>query len=105
MTNELALHALGDTMRRAIFEQLARQPSPVGQLAEKLPISRPAVSQHLKVLKDAGLVREHREGNRRIYQLDPRGIGELRDYLDRFWGTALASFKKVAEQREEGTDE
>jgi DNA-binding transcriptional ArsR family regulator len=68
-----------------------------------VPVSRPAVSQHLKVLKDAGLVVSRRDGNRQIYRLDPEGIAELRDYLDRFWATALASFKKVAEQREEDT--
>ena len=98
MTNTLALAALGDPTRRAIFEHLAENPSPVGTLAERLPVSRPAVSQHLKVLKDAGLVTDHRDGTRRIYRLDPNGIAELRDYLDRFWNTALASFKARAEK-------
>jgi DNA-binding transcriptional ArsR family regulator len=98
MTNTLALAALGDPTRRAIFEHLAEDPSPVGALAERLPVSRPAVSQHLKVLKDAGLVTDHRDGTRRIYRLDPNGIAELRDYLDRFWNTALASFKARAEK-------
>jgi DNA-binding transcriptional ArsR family regulator len=98
MTNILALAALGDPTRRAIFERLAENPSPVGTLAERLPVSRPAVSQHLKVLKDAGLVTDHRDGTRRIYRLDPSGIAELRDYLDRFWNTALASFKARAEK-------
>lgn len=77
----------------------------MGELAERLPVSRPAVSQHLKVLKEAGLVISQRSGNRQIYRLDPDGIAELRDYLDRFWGTTLASFKKVAEAREGNADE
>ncbi|MGO9559485.1 MAG: ArsR/SmtB family transcription factor [Acidimicrobiales bacterium] len=98
MANMLALSALGDPTRRAIFEHLAENPSPVGVLAERLPVSRPAVSQHLKVLKEAGLVTDDRDGTRRIYRLDPNGIAELRDYLDRFWNTALASFKAVAEK-------
>ena len=98
MTNELALTALGDATRRAIFEQLSVRPSAVGELAERLPVSRPAVSQHLKVLKDAGLVIDHQLGTRRIYQLDPEGIRGLRDYLDRFWGQALHAFKARAEQ-------
>ncbi|MCU1494413.1 MAG: regulatory protein ArsR [Acidimicrobiaceae bacterium] len=98
MTNISALAALGDPTRRAIFEHLAENPSSVGVLAERLPVSRPAVSQHLKVLKDAGLVTDHRDGTRRIYRLDPNGIAELRDYLDRFWNTALASFKARAEK-------
>jgi DNA-binding transcriptional ArsR family regulator len=91
------LEALGDPTRRSIFERLAERPSAVGELAELFPVSRPAVSQHLKVLKDAGLVIDHREGNRRIYQLDPNGIAELRDYLDRFWGSAMTAFKAKAE--------
>jgi DNA-binding transcriptional ArsR family regulator len=98
MTNILALSALGDPTRRAIFEQLAESPSPVGVLAERLPVSRPAVSQHLRVLKDAGLVTDHRDGTRRIYRLDPNGVADLRDYLDGFWRTALASFKARAEK-------
>jgi DNA-binding transcriptional ArsR family regulator len=104
-TNQLALGALGDPTRRAIFERLFEHPSAVGELAALLPVSRPAVSQHLKVLKDAGLVTDLRQGNRRIYQLDPQGIGQLRDYLDRFWGVALASFKARVETREEPLDE
>jgi DNA-binding transcriptional ArsR family regulator len=75
-------------MRRAIFERLADRPSAVGDLARELPVSRPAVSQHLKVLKDAGLVIDRAEGTRRIYQLDPAGVGALRAYLDRFWNRA-----------------
>jgi DNA-binding transcriptional ArsR family regulator len=88
MTYDLALAALGDRTRRAIFEHLSDRPSAVGELAALLPVSRPAVSQHLKVLKDAGLVREERQGSRRIYQLDPDGVAELRDYMDRFWNQA-----------------
>ena len=98
MTNALALDALGDPTRRAILEQLSEHPSAVGDLARRLPVSRPAVSQHLKVLKDAGLVRDERDGNRRIYRLDPKGLGELRDYLNRFWDSALTAFRAVAEQ-------
>jgi DNA-binding transcriptional ArsR family regulator len=93
--------ALGDQTRRAIFERLADRPRAVGELASELPVSRPAVSQHLKVLKDAGLVIDKRAGNRRIYQLDPDGVGALRAYLDQFWNRALAAFKAAAEQGEE----
>jgi DNA-binding transcriptional ArsR family regulator len=105
MTNALALAALGDPTRRAIFERLSDHPSAVGELAQLLPVSRPAVSQHLKVLKDAGLVTDQRDGNRRIYRLDPNGIGELRDYLNTFWDSALTAFKATVEQREETSDE
>jgi DNA-binding transcriptional ArsR family regulator len=96
-----ALTALGDPTRRAIFERLAEQPLAVGELAQELPVSRPAVSQHLKVLKDAGLVVDRRAGTRRIYQVDPGGIEALHAYLDRFWNRALAAFKAAAEQRDE----
>jgi DNA-binding transcriptional ArsR family regulator len=89
---------LGDPTRFAIFELLAGGPQPVGELARHLPVSRPAVSQHLKVLKDAGLVTDQAEGTRRLYQLDPRGIAEVRAYFDRFWAYALASFKATAER-------
>ena len=95
------LTALGDPTRRAIFERLADRPRAVGELARDLPVSRPAVSQHLKVLKDAGLVIDRREGNRRIYRLDPDGVGALRAYLDQFWNRALAAFKTAVEQRDE----
>jgi len=98
MTNALALQALGDRTRRAIVEYLAERPSAVGDLAQRLPVSRPAVSQHLKVLKSAGLVTDQRDGNRRIYMLDLHGIEELRDYLDGFWDRALAAFKVRAEE-------
>ena len=93
--------ALGDPTRRAIFQRLAGRPSPVGELAEAFPVSRPAVSQHLKVLKEAGLVTDRRDGNRRIYQVDPAGLGALRADLERFWGQALANYKAVVEQRTE----
>ena len=89
---------LGDPTRREIFERLAAAPSAVGELAAELPVSRPAVSQHLKVLKDAGLVIDRRNGTRRIYQLDPEGLAELRAQLDKFWNQALASYKDVIEQ-------
>jgi DNA-binding transcriptional ArsR family regulator len=95
------LAALGDPTRRAIFEQLADRPRAVGELARELPVSRPAVSQHLKVLKDAGLVIDRAAGTRRIYQLDPDGVGALRAYLDQFWNRSLASFKAAAEHSDE----
>jgi DNA-binding transcriptional ArsR family regulator len=95
------LTALGDPTRREIFERLADRPRAVGELARELPVSRPAVSQHLKVLKDAGLVRDRQAGNRRIYQVDPDGIGALRAYLDRFWNRALTAFKAAVEQPDE----
>ncbi len=92
---------LGDPTRRAIFEHLADRPRAVGELAGELPVSRPAVSQHLKVLKDAGLVIDRRAGNRRVYQLDPEGVGALRADLERFWNRALAAYKEAVEQRTE----
>ena len=95
-----ALTALGDPTRRAIFERLADHPWAVGELAGELPVSRPAVSQHLKVLKEAGLVRDVREGTRHVYSLDPDGLAGLRDYMDRFWNTALHSFKARVERPE-----
>jgi DNA-binding transcriptional ArsR family regulator len=98
------LTALGDPTRRAIFERLAERPRAVGELAGELPVSRPAVSQHLRVLKDAGLVVDRPDGTRRIYQLDPQGVDGLRRYLDGFWNRSLAAFKAAAEQaQEEGT--
>jgi DNA-binding transcriptional ArsR family regulator len=90
--------ALADPTRRAIFERLAERPSAVGELAGDLPVSRPAVSQHLKVLKEAGLVVDHADGTRRIYQLDPQGVDALRGYLDQFWNQALVAFKRAVEQ-------
>jgi DNA-binding transcriptional ArsR family regulator len=93
--------ALGDPTRRSIFERLAVHPQAVGELASDLPVSRPAVSQHLKVLKDAGLVVDRPVGNRRIYQLDADGVGALRAQLDDFWSGALTAYKAAVEQREE----
>ncbi len=95
------LTALGDPTRRTIFECLADRPSAVGELARGLPVSRPAVSQHLKVLKEAGLVIDRPIGNRRIYQLDPDGVGALCAYLDQFWNRSLTAFKAAVEQPEE----
>ena len=101
MTNQTdsAFAALADPTRRAIFERLAAGPAAVGELAGTVPVSRPAVSQHLKVLKDAGLVVDRAAGTRRIYALHPPGVAAVRDYLDTFWSVALANFKKAAESR------
>jgi DNA-binding transcriptional ArsR family regulator len=93
-----ALAAIADPTRRQVFERLASGPRSVGELATGLPVSRPAVSQHLKVLKDAGLVADRAEGTRRVYEIDPHGLGALRAWLDQFWGDALAAFKAEAEQ-------
>jgi DNA-binding transcriptional ArsR family regulator len=90
--------ALGDATRREIFERLAERPQAVGELADGLPVSRPAVSQHLKVLKEAGLVVDRPVGARRIYQLNPDGVDALRAQLDRFWTEALAAYKAAAQQ-------
>jgi DNA-binding transcriptional ArsR family regulator len=90
--------ALGDRTRRAIVDELARQPRSVGELAAGLPVSRPAVSQHLKVLKDAGLVTERAEGTRRIYRLNPVAVAALRDQLDTYWNRALAAYRDVVER-------
>jgi DNA-binding transcriptional ArsR family regulator len=95
MTN--GMDALGDPTRRAIFERLAAGPRAVGELADELPVSRPAVSQHLKVLKEAGLVVDRKAGTRRLYQLDPQGVGALRAYFDTFWMHALTAFKDAVE--------
>jgi DNA-binding transcriptional ArsR family regulator len=104
MTN-LSIHigsfaALADPTRRTIFERVAERPSAVGDLARGLPVSRPAVSQHLRVLKEAGLVTETAQGTRRIYRLDPRGIGAMRDWLDAHWALALQSFKEFADSHD-----
>jgi DNA-binding transcriptional ArsR family regulator len=96
----LAMQALGDPTRRSIFERLRRGPRAVGELARELPVSRPAVSQHLRVLKEAGLVTEQRNGTRRIYGVDAQSVAELRDYFDEFWSDALESFKRAVEQDE-----
>ena len=90
--------ALGDRTRRAIFEQVARRPCAVGEWASTLPVSRPAVSQHLKVLKDVGLVIYRPAGNRRIYEVDTDGLGKLRQELDHFWSATLAAYKAAVEQ-------
>ncbi len=98
-----ALGALGDPTRRAIFERLAECPAAVGEIAAGLPVSRPAVSQHLRVLKEAGLVEETPDGARRVYRLDPRGVGAMRDWLDQHWAAALDAFQAFADsQLEEG---
>jgi DNA-binding transcriptional ArsR family regulator len=105
MTNASAARfsfdALGDPTRRAIVERLANGPTAVGTLARGLPVSRPAVSQHLRILKEAGLVTENSEGTRRIYRLDPRGIGAMRDWLDAHWATAFEAFAKAADNDSE----
>jgi DNA-binding transcriptional ArsR family regulator len=99
MTNHGAvLTALADPTRRAIFERLAGSPSAVGELARELPVSRPAVSQHLRVLKSAGLVTDHADGTRRIYSVDSAGVGAIRDYFEQFWQQSLARFQAVASQ-------
>jgi DNA-binding transcriptional ArsR family regulator len=90
--------ALADPTRREIFEKLARRPLAVGEIAEGLTVSRPAVSQHLKVLKEAGLVTMHTQGTRNVYQIDFRAIAAMRAYLDRFWNRALAAFKDAVEK-------
>ncbi|HEY4348478.1 MAG TPA: metalloregulator ArsR/SmtB family transcription factor [Gaiellaceae bacterium] len=95
------IEALADPTRRAVFEHLNEHPMAVGELAAHLPVSRPAVSQHLKVLKEAGLVSERRDGTRRIYGIAPDGLAELRDYFEQFWNRALVSFKAAAEARGE----
>jgi DNA-binding transcriptional ArsR family regulator len=89
---------LADPSRKRIFELLKGGPMHVGRIAEQLPISRPAVSQHLKVLKEAGLVQEAREGNRRAYSIDPNGLARMQRWLDQFWGDALSAFKVEAER-------
>lgn len=99
-----ALEALADPTRRAVLEQLRAGGRSVGKIAAQLPVSRPAVSQHLKVLKDAGLVRDEPRGTARIYRIHAEGLRELRDYLDGFWGDALANFKAHAERGVEGNE-
>jgi DNA-binding transcriptional ArsR family regulator len=100
--NQLQLDALGDATRRAIFERLARGPRSVAEIADGLPVSRPAVSQHLKVLREARLVRVRSEGTRNYYEVEAAGLEALRKWLDRFWDRALGAFKEAAEtaQRE-----
>jgi DNA-binding transcriptional ArsR family regulator len=96
--HSVAFAALADPTRREIFERLARSPSAVGELASELPVSRPAVSQHLKVLKDAGLVVHQTQGTRNVYEIDPNGLGELRAWLDQFWTETLDAFKAEVEK-------
>jgi DNA-binding transcriptional ArsR family regulator len=95
-----AFAALADPTRRQVFERLGAGPMPVGRIAEGLPVSRPAVSQHLKVLKAAGLVTDTADGTRRIYAIDPHGLGALRAWLDQFWDEALMAFKAQVEQED-----
>jgi DNA-binding transcriptional ArsR family regulator len=98
MTYGKAIEVLADSTRRTVFERLRQGPQAVGRLAEGLPVSRPAVSQHLKALKKAGLVSEEQDGTRRIYRIDPNGLGPLRAWLDQLWDEALAAFKAEAER-------
>ena len=101
VTYDTALRALGDRTRLAIFEFLVERPRAVVELAAELPLTRPAVSQHLKVLREAGLVTDRAEGTRRIYQVNPAGLEAVRDWLDGFWDEALAAFKAAAEAGKE----
>jgi DNA-binding transcriptional ArsR family regulator len=99
MTNaQTILTALGDPTRQAILDLLLDGPQPVGELAARLPVSRPAVSQHLKVLKEVGLVVDRQDGTRRVYRVDPAGLAPLRAYLDRFWQKAMVAFAEHAEK-------
>ena len=93
-----AFQALGDDTRREIFERLAVRPSAVGELARELPVSRPAVSQHLKILKSAGLVTDRAAGTRRVYSVDPTGLAAIRDYFEQFWQQSLARFAAAASE-------
>ncbi|HEY3949748.1 metalloregulator ArsR/SmtB family transcription factor [Phenylobacterium sp.] len=104
MANNLAFAALADPTRRAVFERLADGPLPVGELAEGMPVSRPAVSQHLKVLKEAGLVTDRAQGARRVYQIDPKGLGQIRAWLDRFWDEALEAFRAEVERETQDSE-
>jgi DNA-binding transcriptional ArsR family regulator len=97
MAYDSALAALADPTRRQVFERLKSGPRPVGAIAHGMPVSRPAVSQHLKVLKEAGLVADRPEGTRRVYYIDPKGLGALRAWLDQFWDQALAAFQAEVE--------
>ncbi|MEA3014947.1 MAG: hypothetical protein QOD42_3492 [Sphingomonadales bacterium] len=100
MANAPAFAALAEPTRQAIVEHLAARPMAVGELAALLPVSRPAVSQHLKVLKEAKLVRDEARGTRRIYSIDPAGLGRIRAWLDGFWDRALTSYAEAAEKEE-----
>lgn len=98
MSHQNALAALGDPTRRKVFERLARGPRSVGEIAAGLPVTRPAVSQHLKVLKEAGLVTDQADGTRRVYRLDPKGLGQIRAWFDQFWEVALQAFQAEVER-------
>jgi DNA-binding transcriptional ArsR family regulator len=102
MAYDTALAALADPTRRRVFERLRSGPAAVGEIARGMPVSRPAVSQHLKVLKEAGLVTDRPEGTRRVYHIDPHGLGALRGWLDQFWDAALVAFQAEVER---GTQE
>src|ERR1700719_2610676 len=104
MSYETALTALADPTRRRVFERLRAGPQAVGAIARGMPVSRPAVSQHLKVLKEAGLVTDRPEGTRRVYHIDPKGLAAIRRWLDQFWDDALASFKAEAERDDSDSD-
>lgn len=97
---EIQLNAIGDGTRRAILARLMKGPLAVGELARHFPVSRPAISQHLRILKDANLVMDRPEGTKRVYQLNPEGFASLRDYFDAYWMHALAAFKKKVEEAE-----
>src|SRR5947207_10318201 len=99
------LAALADPTRRRVFERLRSRPRPVGAIARGMPVSRPAVSQHLKALKEAGLVADRPEGTRRVYFIDPQGLGALRKWLDQFWDEALASFQAEVERASDQEDQ
>jgi|SRR6476661_2811932 DNA-binding transcriptional ArsR family regulator len=99
--NDRVFAALADPTRRSVFERVAEQPRTVGALAADLPVSRPAVSQHLKVLKDAGLVVDEARGTARIYRIDPEGLGPIRRWLEEQWDRSLQNFKRLAEQEDE----
>ncbi|MDE2183875.1 MAG: winged helix-turn-helix transcriptional regulator [Alphaproteobacteria bacterium] len=101
MTYQTALPALADPTRRRVFERLRHGPRSVGEIAKGLPVSRPAVSQHLKVLKEAGLVDDHADGTRRVYYIDPKGLAALRRWLDQFWDDALEAFRAEVESDKE----
>src|SRR5882762_10348757 len=101
MAYENALIALADPTRRSVFERLIDGPQPVGRIAKGMPVSRPAVSQHLKVLKEAGLVTDRAEGTRRVYCIDPHGLAAMRRYLDQFWDQALTAFAAEVEKDDE----
>ena len=102
MTYAMAITALADPTRRAVLEELRGGPRAVGEIAARLPVSRPAVSQHLRVLKDAGLVRDRAEGTRRLYSVNGDGLAELREYVNGFWDEALAAYERAANTETEG---